>query len=112
MVIITEVTVIIMRRLTTTPPRELTAGNRLLTAPTARRRAEPLTIHTQGRTREAPVFRLRMGVEVQRKPITRTPEPMHRRDKVRVRTLSGAAPTCHEGTRVLPWAITRPRMEQ
>src|SRR5207248_10084694 len=104
--------VIIMRRLTITPLREPMAGNRLLMAPTARRRAEPLIILTLGRTREAPVFRLPMAVEVRHRPTIRTPEPMLRPDKVRVRTLSGAAPTCHEGTRALPWAITRPPMEQ
>src|SRR5437764_9558486 len=91
-VIITEVTVIIMQRLTTTPPRALTAGNRLLMAPTARRRAEPLTIHTLARTREAPAFRLPMAFAVRHRPTILIPGPLHRTDKVRDQTVGEVLP--------------------
>ncbi len=57
-------------------------------------------------------FRHLMGAEAQHRHITRTPEPMLRRDRDRARTLSGEAPMFREETRALPWAITQPPMEQ
>jgi len=112
-VALTGVMVIILtRRLTTTPPLALTAGKRVLTARTDRRPPELATIHIRARTREAVLSRRRMAAEVRHRPITRTQEPMLRLDKVRVRMLNGAARTFREGTRALPWAITRGLMEQ
>ena len=105
-------TVIIIQRLTMILLRELTDGNRLLMGRTDRQQEGPVTILTPALMRAAAGFRLRMGVEAQHRHITRTREPMLRRDRVRTRTLSGEAPTSHEGTRVLPWVITRPPMEQ
>ena len=52
------------------------------------------------------------AAEVQHRHIIHTPAPMRRRDKVRVRTLNGAARMSREETRALPWAITRRPMEQ
>src|SRR5205823_914640 len=90
-VIITGVMVIIMQRLIITLQREPMAGNRLPTARTDRRRAEPLTILTPGLTPEARRCRHLTAAEVQHRPTTRTPERMLRPDKVRIRTRSGAA---------------------
>ena len=109
---ITGATVIIIQRLTMILLRELTDGNRLLMGRTDRQREGLVTILTPALMREEPAFRLRMGVEAQDRHITRTPAPMVRRDKVRARTLSGAARTCHEETKALPWAITQRRMER
>src|SRR5690242_6515081 len=104
--------IILMRRLTMITTRELTAGTGVLTALTGRPLPGLVTIPTRARTREAVRSQHRMAAEVRRKPITRTPEPTRRRDKVRVRMLNGVAPTCREETRALPWDIIRPLMEQ
>src|ERR1044072_537790 len=87
-------TVIIIRAPIMTPRRELTDGNRLLMDRTDRRLGVPVTILTPELMRGAVQFRHRMGVEVQHRHIIRTPAPMLRRDRVRVRTLSGVVPTC------------------
>jgi len=108
----TGVMVIIIPRLTMTLPRALTGGNKQPTALTDRQRAAPVTILTPARMREVLRFRHLMAAEAQHRPITRTPAPMPRRDKVRARTLSGVVPTCREETRALPWAITQQRMER
>src|SRR5437763_17179489 len=91
--IITGVMAIIMRRLITTLPREPMAGNRLLPALMGRQRAEPRIILTPGLKPEAPAFRHLTAAEVQHRPITPTPEPMLRRDKVRIQTRNGVALT-------------------
>src|SRR4029077_21134396 len=109
---ITEVTVIIIQRLTMIPLRELTDGNRLLMGRTDRRRAVPVTILTPALMREVLQLRHLMGVEARHRHITRTPAPMLKPDRVRTRTLSGVVPTCREETRVPPWATTRPPMER
>src|SRR6476646_4228868 len=109
---ITEVMVIIIQRLTMTPPRERMVGNRLPMGLMVRQRAAPVTILTPALMREVLLFRRLMGVEAQRKRTIRTREPMLRPDRDRVRTLSGVAPMSREETRVLPWAITRQPMEQ
>ena len=109
---ITGATVTIIQRLTMTPQRELTGGNRLLMDLTDRRHEAPVTILTPALMPEVHRSRHLMGVEAQRRRITPTQALMLRRDKGRARMRSGAAPTCREGTRVLPWAITRLRMEQ
>src|SRR6266513_1377510 len=102
--------VIIMRRLITTLLQEPMAGNRLLPAPLGRQRAAAVTIHTPGHTPEAPAFRHLTAAEVQHRPITPTPEPMLRRDKVRIQTRNGVALTSRGGTRAPRWDITPPRM--
>ncbi|CEF49429.1 unnamed protein product [uncultured bacterium] len=109
---ITGATVIIIQRLTMTLLRELTDGNRLLTARTDRQQEGPVTILTPALMREEAGFRLRMGAEAQPRHITRTPAPMLRPDRVRARTLNGVAPMCREETRALPWAITQQGMER
>jgi hypothetical protein len=111
-VLTTGVMVIIIQRLTMTLPRARMVGNRQPMALTDRQHEVPVTILIPGLTLAAPVFRRLMGAEAQRKPTIRTPEPMLRPDRDRVRTLSGVAPTSREETRVPPWAITRPPMEQ
>jgi hypothetical protein len=105
-------TVIIIQRLTMILLPALTDGNRLLMGRTARQREGLVTTRTQGPMREAHPFPLLTAVEVQPRRITPTLGPMLKPDKVRARTRSGAAPTCREGTRALPWAITQPRMER
>src|SRR4029453_1485093 len=102
-------TVIIIQRLTMTLPRELMAGNRLPMARTDRQQEVPATILTPGPTREGPVFLHLMEVEVRRRPITPTLEPMLRPGKVRTLTHSGSAPMCLGETRALPWVITQLR---
>src|SRR5438094_9224277 len=102
----------IMEQPTTTRRQGLMAGRKPPTARTDRRRGEPRITRTPVPPREAPRSPPPTAAEVRHRPITHTREPMLRPDKGRVRQLSGAAPMCHEGTRVLPWAITRPRMEQ
>jgi hypothetical protein len=109
---ITGVMVIITQRLTMTLPRERMVGNRQPMALTDRQRAAPVTILILGLTLAVPVSRRLMGAEAQRKPTIRTREPMLRPDRDRARTLNGAARMCREETRALPWAITRPPMEQ
>jgi hypothetical protein len=109
---ITEATVIIIQRPTMTLRRERTDGNRLIMGRTDRRQEGPVTILTPALMREEPGFRLRMGVEAQHRRITRTREPMLRRDRVPARTLNGVVPTCREETRALPWAITQQGMER
>jgi hypothetical protein len=104
--------VIIIQRLTMTLLRERMVGNRQPMALTDRRRAAPVTILILGLTLAAPVSRRLMGAEAQRKRTIRTREPMLRPDRDRARTLNGAARMCREETRALPWAITRPPMEQ
>src|SRR5947209_587263 len=106
------VTVTIIQRLTMTTTLELTAGMGVLTARTARRLPELVIIHTPGRTLEEHQCRPLTAAEVPRKPTIRTPEPMLKPGKVRVRQLSGGAPMSRGETRVLPWAIIRPPMEQ
>jgi hypothetical protein len=109
---ITEGTVTITQRLTMTLPLERMVGNRQPTVLMVRQRAAPVTILTPERTREVPRFRHLMVVEVQPRHITRTPAPMHRRDRVRAQTLSGEAPMSRAETRALRWAITRQPTEQ
>jgi hypothetical protein len=92
--------------------REPTAGKGRLTVLTDRRLPALVTIPTRARTREAVRSQHRMAAEVQRRPITRTQEHTRRRDKVRVRMLSGVVPMYREGTKALPWVIIRPLMEQ
>jgi len=104
--------IILMRRLTTTRPQELTAGKRVLTALTDRRPPELAIILTPGPTRGEPVFRLRMAAEAQHKRITRTLVHTLRRGKVRARMLSGAAPTCRGETKARGLGITPPLMER
>jgi hypothetical protein len=104
--------IILMRRLTMTPPRVPTAGKGRRTALTDRRLPGLVTIPTRARTREAVRSQHRMAAEVRRRHITRTQEPTRRRDKVRVPQPSGAAPMCREETKALPWGITPPLMEQ
>src|SRR4029450_11311224 len=103
---------ILMLRLTMTPPRELTAGKERLTALTGRRLPALVTIPTRERTREAVRSQHPMAAEVQRRPITRTLERTHRRDKVRIRMLNGAAPMYRGGTRAPRLVITLPPMER
>jgi hypothetical protein len=110
--LITAAMVIITQRLTMTLPRERMVGNKLLMVPTVQRQEAPVTILILGLTLAVPVSRRLMGAEAQRKRTIRTREPMLRRDRVRVRTLSGEARMCREETRALPWATTRQRMEQ
>src|SRR4029453_1344590 len=104
--------VIIIQLLTMTLPREPMVGNRQPMALTDRQRAAPVTILILGLTLAVPVSRRLMGAEAQRKPTIRTREPMLRPDRDRARTLNGAARMCRVETRALPWAITRPPMEQ
>ena len=108
----TEVMVTITQRLTMTLPRERMVGNRQPMALMDQQREAPVTILTLGLMREVLRFRQLMAAEAQHRHITRTPAPMLRRDRVRARTLSGEAPMSREETRVLPWAITPPPMEQ
>src|SRR5438045_4983235 len=95
---ITAVMVIIMERLTMTPPQELTAGSRLPMALTDRRHAALPTILIQVLMLGVLRCRHLMGPEVRHRPITRILGPMLRPDKVRVRMRSGAAPTCRAET--------------
>ena len=104
--------VIIIQRLTMTLLRARMVGNRQPMALTDRQQEVPVTIPILGLTLAVPVFRRLMGAEVQRKPTIRTREPMLRPDRDRALTLSGVVPMSREETRVLPWAITRPPMEQ
>src|ERR1044071_2392455 len=104
--------IILMQLRTMITIREPTAGKGRLTVLTDRRPPALVTILTRARTREAVRSQHRMAAAVQRRPITRTQEHMRRRDKVRVRMLSGVVPTCHEGTKALPWVIIRLLMEQ
>src|SRR5215471_4285059 len=104
--------IILMQRLTTTQPQERTVGKGVLTALTDRRPPELAIIPTPEPMRGEPVFRLRMAAEAQHRHIIRTPVRTLRRGRVRARMLSGAAPTCHEETRALPWDTIRRLMEQ
>src|SRR5215211_869173 len=108
----TEGMVIIIRRLTMTLLRERMAGNRRPMVLTGRQQEVPVTILTLGLTLEEHQSRHLTAAEVPRRPTIRTREPMLIPDRDRARTLSGGAPMCREETRVLPWAITRPPMEQ
>jgi hypothetical protein len=109
---ITGATVIIIQRLIMILLRELTDGNRLLMGRTDRQQEGLVTILTPALMREAHRCRHLTAAEVRHRHITRTPAPMLRPDKVRTRTLSGAARTCREETRALPWVITQLRMER
>src|SRR5215475_14301445 len=60
--------IILMRRLTMITTPEPTAGKRVLTALTDRRRLELVTIPTQARTREAVQSQHPMAAEVQLRP--------------------------------------------
>ena len=104
--------IILMRRLTMITTREPTAGKRVLTVLTDRRRPGLVTIPTPAPTREVVQSQHPMAAEVQHRPITRTQERTRKRDKVRVRMLNGAAPMCREETKALPWVIIRPLMER
>ena len=108
---ITGVMVIIIQRLTMTLPREPMGGNRPLMGLMDRRPEEPVTILTPELMPEALQSRHLTVAEVPRRPTIRTLEHMLRPDKARARTLSGAARTCREATRALPWAITQPPTE-
>jgi hypothetical protein len=93
--------------------RELTDGNRLLMGRTDRQQEALGITRTPELTLEVRAFRLLTEAEAQPRHIIRTREPMLRPDRDRARTLSGAARTCREGTRALPWATTTlPRMER
>src|SRR5690242_16264698 len=76
-----EVTATIIQRLTMTPRRGPTAGNRRPMDPMDRRQEGPATILILGHMREALRFRRLTGAGVPRKPIIRTPAPMLRRGK-------------------------------
>ena len=110
--LITGDMVTIIQRLTMTLPPAPMVGNRQPMALTDRQHEVPVTILIPGLTLAGPVSRRLMGVEAQHKPTIRTQEPMLRPDRDRARTLSGVAPMCREETKVLPWAITPPLMEQ
>src|SRR6476469_3567865 len=109
---ITGATGIIIQPPTMIPPQELMAGNRRPMALTGRQQEVPATILTPALMPEALRSRHLMGAEAQPRRIIRTPEPMLRPDRARIRTRSGAAPMSREETRVLPWVITPPPMEQ
>jgi hypothetical protein len=104
--------IILMGRLTMITTPELMIGRGVRMAPMALPLPVPVTIPTRERTREAVRSQHPMAVEVQHRRTTRTPEPMLRPDKVRVRTLSGVAPMCREEIKALPWGTTRLPMEQ
>ena len=106
------VTVTIIQRLTMTTPLELTVGMGVLTDRTARRLPELVTIHTLGRTLEGHQSRHLTAAEVPPRHTIRTQASMRRPGKVPARMLNGVAPTSREETRALPWATTRPPMEQ
>jgi hypothetical protein len=111
-VLTTGVMVIIIQRLIMTLLRARMVGNRQPMALTDRQQEVPVTILIPGLTLAVPVFRHLMGAEAQRKPTIRIREPMLRPGRDRARTLSGEARMCRVETRVLPWAITPPPMEQ
>src|SRR5215475_11219319 len=102
--------IILTQRLTMITTPELTAGMGVLMDHTDRPRQGRVIIPTQERMHEAVRSRRPTAAEVPPKPITRTPGPMPRPGKVRVRTPNGAAPMCRGETRALPWGITRPPM--
>ena len=104
--------IILMRRLTMITTRELMAGNKQPMVLTNRQQEVPATIPTLALMPEALQSRPLTVLGVQRRRTIRTPEPMLRPDKVRVRMRNGAAPTCRVETKALPWAITRPRTER
>src|SRR5438270_6278247 len=83
--------IILMRRLTMITTQELTAGTGVPTARTDRPLPVPVTIPTLAHTPEAVRSQRPMAVEVLRRRTTRTRERTRRRDKVRVRMLSGEA---------------------
>src|SRR4029453_7086162 len=99
-------TVIITARLITTTTRELMDGKRVRLARTDLRPGALVTIHTQARTPEVVRSRHLTAVEPPRRHTIRTHAPLRRPDKVRVPQPSGAAPTCREEIRALPWVIT------
>ena len=108
-VIIMAAMAIIMPRLTIIPLRELTVGNKLLTARTDPPPGELVTIPTRAPMREAARCRHLTAPEVRRRRIIRIPELMHRPDKVRVPQLSGAVHTCRGEIKVPQWVITQLR---
>src|SRR5207249_8918401 len=83
--------IILMRRLTMIITRELMAGNKQPMVLTDRQQEVPATIPTLALMPEALQSRPLTVLGVQRRRTIRTPEPMLRPDKVRVRTLSGVA---------------------
>src|SRR6516162_2534651 len=105
-------TVIITARLITITIRELMAGKGVLLARTDQRPGGLVTILTRERMHEAVRFPHLTAAEVPHRRTIHTPEPMLRPDKVRARTLNGAAPMCRGETRALPRVITRRPMEQ
>src|SRR5205823_10065899 len=109
-VIIMGVTVIITQRRTTILLLALTVGSKLHMALMAQQPEARRIIPTPGLMLEAHQSRPLMAAEVQRKPIIHTPEPMLRRDKVRIQTRNGVALTSRGGTRAPRWDITPPRM--
>src|SRR5438034_3527049 len=104
--------IILTRRLTMIITRELMAGNKQPMVLTDRQQEVPATIPTLALMPEALQSRPLTVLGVQRRRTIRTPEPMLRPDKVRVRTLSGVAPMYHEEIRALLWGTTRLPMEQ
>src|SRR5262249_49489875 len=104
-------TVIIIQRHTMITRPELTAGIGVLIVPTGLHLGVLVIIPTQAHTRERVRFPHLTAAEVQHKPITHIPARMHKPDKARARTLNGAARMFRGETRVLAWAIIRPRME-
>ena len=110
--LITGDMVTIIQRLTMTLPPAPMVGNRQPMGLMDRQQEVPVTILIPGLTLAVPVFRRLMAAEAQRRRTIRTQEPMLRPDRDRALTLNGAARMSREETRVLPWAITRPPMEQ
>src|SRR5437764_69807 len=86
--------VIIIRPLTMTRQQEAMGGTKLLMGRTGWLREGLVTTLTPGPMREAHPFRLLTAVEVPPRPIIHILGPMLRPDKGRVRTRSGAVPTC------------------
>src|SRR5439155_17635433 len=84
--------IILMPRLTMITTRELMAGNKQPMVLTDRQQEVPATIPTLALMREALQSRPLTALEVQRRRTTRTPGPMPKPGKARVRTLSGSAP--------------------
>jgi hypothetical protein len=103
--------IILMGHLTMITTRGHMAGMGVRMAPMARPLPVPVTIPTRAHTREAVRSQRPMAAEVQRRRTTRTPGPMPKPDKARVRTLSGEARMSLAETRALPWGIIRPLME-
>src|SRR5215471_10575747 len=99
--------IILMRRLTMITTQELTAGMGVPMGRTGRRRRGQVTIPTRAHTRAAVRSQRPMAAEVQRRRTTRTPGPMPKPGKARVRTLSGEARMSLAETKALPRGTIR-----